>query len=72
MQDEFGKKVCDKSFQIQKWSDRIKKLEDEISLAMIMANNHFEGFGPETANTLRMQLGLEELVWEEKKQQKLF
>ncbi len=39
---------------------------------MIMANNHFEGFGPETANTLRMQLGLKELVWEEKKQQKLF
>jgi len=38
---------------------------------MVMANNHFEGFGPATSNTLRMQLGIEELVWDEKKQQKL-
>ena len=69
---EFGKKVRDKTQQIQEWSDRIKKLEDEISLAMIMANNHFEGFGPETVNTLRMQLGWNELLWDEKKQKKLF
>lgn len=69
---EFGKKVRDEKDTLQKWSQRIKKLENKIGLAMIMANNHFEGFGPETANTLRMQLGLSKLVWEEKKQQTLF
>ena len=38
---------------------------------MIMANNHFEGFGPHTANSLRMKLGMRELIWEEKKQKTL-
>jgi hypothetical protein len=36
-----------------------------------MANNHFEGFGPATANTLRENLGMKELIWEEKKQKTL-
>ena len=69
---EFGKKVRDKTDVLQKWSENVKKIQDKIHLSMIMANNHFEGFGPETANTLRMQLGLSDLIWEEKKQQKLF
>ncbi|TFH03284.1 MAG: DUF72 domain-containing protein, partial [Nitrosopumilus sp.] len=37
----------------------------------VMANNHFEGFGPANANSLRMQLGMRELIWEEKKQKAL-
>ena len=37
----------------------------------IMANNHFEGFGPATANTLGKNLGMRELIWEEKKQKTL-
>ena len=32
-----------------------------------MANNHFEGFGPATANSLRMQLGMRALIWHEEK-----
>jgi hypothetical protein len=36
-----------------------------------MANNHFEGFGPATANTLRKNLGMRELIWEQKKQKTL-
>jgi len=40
-------------------------------MAIIMANNHFEGYGPATANTLRIQLGLSELMWDEKRQAKL-
>ena len=35
---------------------------------MVMVNNHFEGFGPATANTLGENLGRMELIWEEKKQ----
>ena len=38
---------------------------------MVMANNHFEGFGPATANTLGKNLGMRELIWEEKKQKTL-
>ena len=68
---EFCKVIIDRKEAIQKWADRIKKLENKVTLAMVMTNNHFEGYGPATANTLRMQLGLEELVWDEKEQQKL-
>jgi len=67
---EFGKVSIDRTHLIQSWANKIKKLKN-IKLAIIMANNHFEGFAPSTANTLSMQLGLPELVWEEKKQQKL-
>jgi len=38
---------------------------------MVMANNHFEGFGPATANTLGKNLGMRELIWEGKKQKTL-
>jgi len=68
-ESEFGKIIMDRTQVIQKWSERIKKLK--LESAIIMTNNHFEGFGPSTANTLRIQLGLSELVWDEKKQQKL-
>ena len=70
-ESEFGKISIDRTKLIQKWTDKIKKLEGKVKLAMIMANNHFEGYGPATANTLRVQLGLPELIWDEKKQTKL-
>ena len=70
-ESEFGKVITHRKETIQKWADKIKKLENKVQLAMVMTNNHFEGFGPATANTLRIQLGIEELVWDEKKQQKL-
>jgi uncharacterized protein YecE (DUF72 family) len=68
-ESEFGKITIDRTQVIQNWADRIKKLK--VEYAIIMANNHFEGFGPSTANTLRIQLGLPELKWGEKQQQKL-
>ena len=69
-ESEFGKVSIDRSQLIQNWANKIKKLKN-VKLAIIMANNHFEGFAPSTANTLRVQLGLPELLWDEKKQQKL-
>jgi len=44
----------------------LAKISD-IPLALVMANNHFEGFGPATANTLGRNLGMKELIWEEEK-----
>ena len=46
-----------------------KKIQEakDVPLGIVMANNHFEGFGPATANSLRMQLGIRALIWHEKK-----
>jgi len=70
-ESEFGKVVKEKDESIQKWIDKIKKIKNKVSMAIVMANNHFQGFAPATANTLRLKLGLSELSWEEKKQRTL-
>ena len=67
---EFGKVTKNKENQIKDWTKRFQEIKD-VPLAMVMANNHFEGFGPATANSLRMNLGMRELIWDEKKQKTL-
>ncbi len=67
---KFGKVTQNKEKEIASWAKKLKEIKD-IPYAMIMTNNHFEGFGPATANSLRMQLGMRELIWEEKKQKTL-
>lgn len=67
---EFGKVSKDRLNMIKDWANKLKDIQD-IPLAMVMTNNHYEGFGPATANSLRMELGLRELIWEEKKQKTL-
>lgn len=67
---EFGKITKQKDKLIEKWARKLKDIKD-IPLAMVMANNHYEGFGPSTANSLRMKMGMQELIWEEKKQKTL-
>jgi uncharacterized protein YecE (DUF72 family) len=67
---EFGKVSKNKEDRIGKWAKKLQEIKD-IPLAMVMVNNHFEGFGPATANSLRIHLGMKELVWEEKKQKTL-
>jgi hypothetical protein len=36
---------------------------NEVSLAMIAANNHYAGFGPRTANLFSKMVGLSESSW---------
>ena len=67
---EFGKVTKNRDGQIAGWAKKIQEAKD-VPLGIVMANNHFEGFGPATANSLRMQLGMRELVWHEKKQKTL-
>ena len=67
---EFGKVSKNKDHIIANWAQKLQNIND-IPLVMVMANNHFEGFGPHTANSLRMQLGMKELIWEAKKQKTL-
>jgi hypothetical protein len=38
-----------------------------VNLAIVSANNHYAGFGPETANIFRKMIGLSSLNWEEVK-----
>ena len=65
----FGRVSKKRGNLIKHWAKKIQM--QKFSLAMIMANNHFEGFAPASANTLRLELGMSKLVWEENKQKKL-
>jgi len=68
---EFGKIVRDRSESIRSWAGKIKKIEDKVSSIVVAINNHYQGFAPATANSFRLELGLSELVWDEKKQRTL-
>ena len=67
---QFGKIRKNKSEFIKNYAQKLLEISD-IPLAMVMANNHFEGFGPATANSLGKNFGMRELIWEEKKQKTL-
>ena len=62
-----------KSFRNEKVGWRSKKSgrrkesgrRQEVSLAMIAANNHYPDFGQGTANLFRKMVGLSELSWED-------
>ena len=67
---ESGKVTKNNDRQIAGWAKKKQEAKD-VPLGIVMANNHFEGFGPATANSPGMQLGMRELVWHEKKQKTL-
>jgi len=69
---EFGTVKIDRTDLVKKWADKLKQVSNQVSFGIMMANNHFEGFGPATANKLRLEMGLEQLVWEDTKQKSLF
>jgi uncharacterized protein YecE (DUF72 family) len=68
---EFGKVVKNRDKEIKAWAEKLRSIEGEASTALVMGNNHYQGFAPYTANALRLELGLSDLVWDEKKQEKL-
>lgn len=69
-ESEFGKISKNREDWIKEFASKLEEIKG-ISLAMVMTNNHFEGFGPATANSLRTYLGMKELMWEEKRQKTL-
>ncbi len=71
-ENKFGTIQKDKTESIYKWTQKLDEIKNKVSLAVIMANNHFEGFSPVTANKLRLAMGLEEIKWYGKNQEKLF
>ena len=58
---------------MKKWSSKLKRVIKEqnvakgrsINLAIVSANNHYAGFGPETANIFRKMIGLPSINWQE-------
>lgn len=69
--NQFGKMHKDRTDLVQKWVSKIKSIENQVSFGMLMANNHFEGFAPETANKLRLALGLDKVTWQDRKQRSI-
>lgn len=68
---EFGKIQKDRAALIQKWVEKINQTADNVQLAIIMANNHFEGFAASTANKILTSLGMPEVTWKDKRQRTL-
>lgn len=72
--DVYDHKVRDKTGTIAKWAKRFSELEknDNVKYFWAFTNNHLEGFAPDSANTLREQLGLEKLEFRDKRQGSVF
>lgn len=71
-ESQFGKLQKDQTPSMKSWIAKLQKIQDRISYAMILVNNRYEGFGPATANRLRLLLGLESLQFTDKHQKTLF
>jgi len=54
---------------MKKWIDNLKNVSG--SFAIIMLNNHFAGFAPESVNQFRKLMGFDELSFADKKQKTL-
>ena len=74
---DFGKIQKDRTIEMKKWSNKLKRAINEqkggrgrnINLAIASANNHYAGFGPETANIFRKMIGLPEVKWGNKNEE---
>ena len=59
---------------MKKWASKVRRVIKEegrgrgsINLAIVSANNHYAGFGPETANIFRKMIGLPSINWQDAK-----
>jgi len=62
----FGTIQRDRANEMLNWANRLKEVqqyEKDVEFAMVAANNHYAGFGPETTNVLREILGLRRVEW---------
>jgi len=63
---DFGTIQRDRAQEMIKWSDKLKEVQEyekDVEKAMVAANNHYAGFGPETSNMMREMLGLKRVEW---------
>lgn len=69
-ESDFGTIQKDRSNLIRNWADKVQSIKN-VAFGILMVNNHFEGFAPETANKLRLALGLDKVSWQDRKQRSL-
>jgi len=63
---DFGTIQRDRANEMVNWANRLKEVEKherDVESAMVAANNHYAGFGPETTNMFREMLGLKRVEW---------
>ena len=71
-EESFGKVQRDVSAVIDKWSRVLNEKKYGLDHVFAFANNHFQGFGPATVNSLRVGLGMEPVDWADRSQKTLF
>lgn len=67
---DFGRIQKDRDKETAHWVNEVKQAN--VPLAIVAANNHYAGSGPDTSNGFRKMIGLQELDWNEKDQARLF
>ncbi len=55
---ELGRVQIDRTAEMEKWAGRLRAVEDRVTRAYVLFNNHFAGFGPACADQFRRILGL--------------
>ena len=63
---DFGTIQRDRAVEMLNWANKLKevqKYEHDVKTAIVAANNHYAGFGPETSNMFREMLGLNRASW---------
>jgi uncharacterized protein YecE (DUF72 family) len=63
---DFGTIQRDRAVEMLNWANKLKEVqqyEKDVESAMVPANNHYAGFGPETSNMFREMLGLKRVEW---------
>jgi uncharacterized protein YecE (DUF72 family) len=67
--DTYGKVQDDGNTELQYWTNKIKQISlyeeaaNRVSGVVVSASNSYSGFGPDTANSFRKFIGLQELQW---------
>ena len=67
---DFGTIQKNRTEEMQKWAHEIKKVQKydkEVVRAIISANNHYAGFGPDTVNNFRGIMDMPKISLEERK-----
>jgi uncharacterized protein YecE (DUF72 family) len=68
---DFGTIIRDRAVEMRIWATKlneVQKYEKDAEAAMVAANNHYAGFGPETSNMFREMLGLPKVTWGDEKE----
>ncbi|HEX2558221.1 MAG TPA: hypothetical protein VHK86_07850, partial [Nitrososphaera sp.] len=55
-----GSAQKDRSKGMEKWARLVKNVPDRVRFGIAVADDHYEGFGPATANAFRKVLGLKD------------